>query len=111
MTEEKLKKLIEDTLNLQESVPNEILKSPSYMLDYKYLSSPSEFEDGDCICSNNYIQIDLYYKKKKDIDNANKLLSHALKTCHIYTDISSGYDTTTKLYRATYQFTKLESEE
>lgn len=111
MTEEELKKVIEDTLGLKESKPNETLQAPSYVLDYGYLLSPSEFEDGDCICSNNYIQIDLYYRKKTDMANANKLLRQALNLKHIYADISSGYDTTTKLYRATYQFIKLESEE
>lgn len=111
MTEEELKKIIEDTLSIQESKPNETLKVSSYILDYGYLLSPSEFEDGDCIGSNNYIQIDLYYKKKIDLYNANKLLRQALKTKHIYADISCGYDTTTTLYRATYQFIKLESEE
>lgn len=111
MTEEELKKMLEDTLHIQESEPNKTLKYPSYVLDYDYISSPSEFEDGICICSNNYVQIDLYYKTKNELNNANKLLRKELKTKHIYAEISSGYDTTTKLYRATYQFSKLESEE
>lgn len=111
MTEAELKKLIENVLVLEESEPNKTLKYPSYVLDYGYLSSPSEFEDGDCVYSNNYVQIDLYYKTKPEINHAKKLLKNALKKEHIYADISSGYDTTTKLYRATYQFIKLESEE
>lgn len=111
MTEEKLKRLIEDVLGLQLSEPYKTLKAPSYVLDYGYLISPSEFVDGDCVYSNNYIQIDLYYKTKTEINMANNLLKKALMTEHIYADISSVYDTISKLYRATYQFTKLESEE
>ena len=112
MTEEELKRLIEGTLDIQESEPNKTLKAPpTYVLDFGYLTSPSEFIDGECVYSNNYVQIDLYYKTKAEIKNANKLLKKALGTNHIYADISSVYDTTTKLYRATYQFTKLESEE
>lgn len=111
MTEEELKRLIEDTLEIKESEPNKILKSPpTYVLDYGYLVSPSEFINGDCVYSNNYVQIDLYYKTKAEINHANKLLKKALRTNHIYADVSNVYDTT-KLYRATYQFTKLESEE
>ena len=104
MSEEEFRQLITTAIpNIKESVPNKILAMPSYMLDFGYIETASLYGDGGCITTNQYVQIDLYYKDKTAFAIAKNNLKRALITNNIFSDLESFFDATSKYYRATYQ--------
>lgn len=104
MNEEELRKLITTAIpNIKESVPNQTLVMPSYMLDFGYIETATLYGDGGCISTNQYVQIDLYYKDKTGYAIAKNKLKKALIANNIFSDLESFFDGTNKYYRATYQ--------
>lgn len=109
--ENNIAELIESTLHISRNEPSKKFTIPCYMLDYGYLKSGKVFGNGKCKISEAYVQIDLYYEKKTDRDEAAKTLVSTISQSYVYPTMENIFDPTTKLYRSTIKFTVEESEE
>lgn len=108
--ENEIRNLISSTLNITECKPSKTLSIPCFIFDYGYLEKGNVFGNGKCELSDHYVQIDLYYLKETDFNNAKSLLKNALIEKYVYPTIDSYFDTTNKFYRATFQFVVQERE-
>jgi len=110
--EEKLINLIKSTLEIECDSVFDKLPVPCTLVDI-YSISPGLNGDGSSVIDEFKVQVDLYYKAKNPLDEASKKLYQALKHEKYYSlpYMEKYFDKEAKLYRATFSFHIIESEE
>ncbi|WP_312373011.1 hypothetical protein [Lachnoclostridium sp.] len=110
--EEKLINLIKSTLSIKCDSVFDKLPVPCALVDI-FTISPGLNGNGSSVIDESKVQVDLYYKAKNPFDEAAKKLYQALKYEKYYSlpYMEKYFDKEANLYRATFSFYIIESEE
>nr|WP_295678776.1 hypothetical protein [uncultured Lachnoclostridium sp.]DAE05622.1 MAG TPA: Protein of unknown function (DUF806) [Siphoviridae sp. cthL03] len=110
--EEKLINLIKNTLRIKCDSVFDKIPVPCALVDI-YSITPGLVGNGISVNDNFDVQVDLYYKAKNPFDEAVKTLYETLKIEKYYSlpYVEKYFDKEASLYRATFKFYIIESEE
>lgn len=104
--ENEIAELIKSTLNINCKLDNTTAVFPCATVDV-YLEKAELYGNGKASKEIGYVQVDLFYLNKVERDTAINLLKDIIGQKYTHPTIHRYYDTTSKKYRATFNFSGL----
>lgn len=105
--EEKLKNMVEQTLNIPCSIDGEATVFPCATFDIYERPGSGLYGGGKNEQSVADIQLDLWYTEREPMKTASEILKNTIAEEFTAPDLHRYYDTTSKKYRCTFNFNAL----